>query len=425
MKRRTLLVLTMTAALSGAGRLWGETYLGVREFGDAVCGAGARSVAMGSTGLARARQAAVFRMNPAVLNDLEKREISVTPGPVFVTEKFVEASSETRFRNQEELQINEVTVALPLKSNRLWFAVGASPAYDFNYEEAYTLYSSTGSPSSDIRLKDSGVLWAVTPAISVGLSDTFSLGVAYDFWTGQEKLGVTRFQYNAAYAVDSHEKADYSGGAARVGFRWKASDKFSFGAMYQPSGKLTRDFDFINSTAPEKNRSGSDTWDMPAQWGFGISYFLEGEHATEAVMEVRQTLWGAVKVDGQKVNKLAATKPIFQETSGYMFSGAGAVPLAPRSYSDVTEIRVGVEHTLTEQWQIRFGFHHLPYFADRTVEATYFTGGAGFQPNESWAWSLAGEFGKRDFKGENLFFDVTRRVDETFRRFLLTGSFRW
>src|SRR6266545_2028555 len=75
------------------------SYLGVREFGEPVSGAGARSVAMGSTGLSRGKDSAVFRLNPAAGADLEDRRLSLTLGPSFLTEKVVETSTALKFRD--------------------------------------------------------------------------------------------------------------------------------------------------------------------------------------------------------------------------------------------------------------------------------------------------------------------------------------
>jgi hypothetical protein len=419
------LVLAIHESRFTTSRSFAATYLGVREFGDPVSGAGARSVAMGSTGISRGEDAAVFRLNPALGGDIDSKEISLTLGPVFLAEKVVVTSTSTKFRDNRHIQMNEFAAVLRTPGGRAWVGLSVAPTYDFNYDAAFTQFSSTGSPTAEVRVDDSGSLWTITPGVGVSLSDGFAMALSYDVWVGNEDIRVYQFRYGTGFTADFKEKADYSGGAPRVGLRWKASDNLRFGAIFQPSSRLTRDYEFVNSTHPAANASGKDKWDMPGQWGLGLSYRAGGDRDTEMTAEIRQTAWGSVEINGTDINSMTAAKPIMRETSENAGAVFGVASATPRRYRDVTEVLLGVEHELNDQWRLRLGFHHLPYFADRSVEATYFSAGAGYAASDRWGWALAGEFGKRDYKGDNLFFPAARRVDETFRRILLTGRFRW
>jgi long-subunit fatty acid transport protein len=332
---------------------------------------------------------------------------------------------ETRFRSNTVFQVNELTLALPLKPGRFWAGLSASPRLDFHYEAENRVYNSSGAVKTLSRTGDGGALWAVTPSVAAAFTENFSLGLSYDFLFGSEKLSVFQVDTSTSggFTGDLRESADYRGGALRGGLRWRATEKIALGFAYQPAYRLARDYDFVNSTSPASSRSGSDKWDMPAQWSAGFSYRPGDEHDTELVAEIRQTDWSSTKINGRPVNGEAFTKPILRETGTLGLFGLPA-PSA-RFYSDVTELHVGVEHGVTPQWAVRYGFYTVPFFADRGVESTFFTLGAGYDPDETWSWSAAAEFGKRDYKGENLLFPATRRADETFRRILLSGRMRW
>jgi long-subunit fatty acid transport protein len=427
MKRRRIgfcAALFFAAAGLVSTAAFAQTYLGVRELGDPVEGAGARSVAMGSTVLARGGQAAGGRWNPAVLADFEKAEASFSLGPTTLTEKVATSAKEAHFRNSNYAELNELSIAVPLNPKRLWVGFSAAPAFDLHYHASQTILSSTGTPASQSRITDSGVIWAFTPAVAVAFTPDFSLGASYDFWFGNEKLSAFKRSFTLAATADDRETADYSGGAARIGLRWRANDGLSFGVMFQPSGKLSRRFDLTVATSPTSGRSGTDAWTMPPKWGLGLSYRVEGEHATELAADIIQTAWHTTKVNGDPVNQIDASKPIFREIGANADDFGVAAP-SPRSYNDTVEIHVGIEHTLTPQWSLRYGFRHQPYFADRSVEATFFTAGVGYAASEKWGWSIAGEMGKRDYQGENLLYPTTQRVDETLRRILVSGRMRW
>jgi hypothetical protein len=398
------------------------SYLEVRELGQPVAGAGARSVAMGATGLARARNAAVYRLNPAVLSDLTRAETSLSAGVSLLTEKVVESTAAVKFRDNGGVEMNEWSAALPFKGGRLWVALGAAPAYDFRYEAEFTDFTN-GVPDTEHRLDSSGAVWAVTPAVTVGLTPNFSLGLSYDFWTGSEDVGAFKFSHTSGTLVDLREQADYTGGAPRAGFRWKATEEFSLGFSYQPAGRLTRKYSLVNATAPAQSRGGTDRWDTPAQWGIGFSFRAGGEVPTEVAVDAVQTLWGKARVNGLPAD-VGPRKPVHDAvddaSASFFFPGG-----TPRNYHDATEVRVGVEHAIGPEWSLRYGFRHAPYFGDNTVEGTFFTVGVGREPTERWGWSAAAEYGKRDYKGDNLFFPATVRAEETFRRLLFEGHLRW
>ncbi|HOW28168.1 MAG TPA: outer membrane protein transport protein [Elusimicrobiota bacterium] len=402
-----------------------ETYLGVRELGDPVVGVGARSLSMGGTGVARGGRACTLAINPAVMNDFDRSRLSMSAGPVFMTEKAAETASTTRFRNSNYLEINELGAAFPLGESRFRFGLALTPITDFHYKMTSSIYAASGAPTKTTELKDSGVVWALSPAISFGFGDNFSLGLSYNYWTGSEDASVNLKSVSSGVLWDISESATYGGSALRLGFRLKASERFQWGGYYQPSSKMTRNYSFTNSTATAMNKSSQDTFDFPSSVGIGFSCYVPSEHNTEFSMEIHQSKWSQVKVNGAPVNTVSAIKPIFQEVANQSPNLLGYGNATPRNYRDVTEVRAGIEHELAPQMFLRYGFHYLPCYSDQTIEATYFTVGFGTQISEKVGWDLAGEFGKRDYTGDNLYYSATKRVDESHRKILLSGFVKW
>jgi hypothetical protein len=425
----------MNKPTQGAGRaawallaLWtgieissAQTYPGIREFGDPVAGAGARSVAMGSTGLARPNDPAGLRINPAAGGG-RGREISLSLGPALLTEKRALSAAETRFHEHAYWQINEASVLLSTPAPRVWFGLSAAPEIDFHYETSFTLYDAAGLPSSENSVKAAGALWALSPFVGGHLGGPLSVGAAVDVWTGRERLSVDTFGYGTGVVLDLEESARYRGAAPRAGLVWRG-EKVHIGAAVRPPARLRRAFRFSHSTAPARNVSGTDSWTLPLEWGLGLSYQAPGDHATELAVELRQTLWSRMRVNGRAPASAAAPKPLIREWETAA-PGFGMAPV-PRNYTDTTEISLGVEHGLKVPWLLRYGIRHEPFFADRSVEGTFFSAGLGYERAHGVRWSLALEFGKRDYIGENLLLPAAHRTDETLRRLLVSAVLPW
>ncbi|MGQ0645046.1 MAG: hypothetical protein ACT4O3_06095 [Elusimicrobiota bacterium] len=399
-----------------------QTYPGARDFADPVSGAGAAGAAMGSTGLVRPKSAAAQHINPAVLPALEGSGLSLSFGPVLMEEKFAESAVQTRVNRHAYFEANEISLAFH-GTERLWLGLGLRPAWDFHYRTSFTQFDGAGNPAWDARLRGSGALWALSPALAWAPSEKFSLGAAADILWGEEKISAARVARSGGTDAAWNEEAVYRGWAPRLGLRWTWGESWGAGAVFQPPSEVARRFDLRVSTAPARGRGGREKWMLPALWSAGLSYKAPGG-AAEAALEIRHAAWSRWKIDGRRAGSAGWTKPLFQELASAAPTFFGAPAPAPPAFGDTVELAAGVEHALSPRWALRYGLRHLPSYSDRAVEATFFTVGAG-RKMEGWSWSAAGEFGKRDRPGDDLLLPAALRTDETFRRLLVGAEFPW
>jgi len=413
--------------LLSASTLWAGTYPGIRDGGDPVAGTGARSVAMGSTGLA-----GDFFRNPAVAPE-GRGGVRFGAGPVFLTEKSAETTA-TRFNDNGRFEITQLGVSWA--GEKAWMGLSAAPAADFHYNDVVTLYDNTGLPASRSELKDAGALWGFAPGAGFRWGAA-SFGVSVDMWTGRESLSARRYDFGTGTTLSLREDARYTGLVARVGAAVRLGEKARAGFAFRPPSRLRRSYDLSSAAAPLSNagtaasaaapargRSGADRWTTPPSWGLGFVYRAPGDFPTTLAAEVEQTFWPRFRRNGKRVDGTDQTKPLFEELAAQAELFGGGAP-APRRFHDVTEIRLGVEHALSADWSLRYGFRHAPAAYDPGVEGTFFALGAGWRASPRWRLSLAGEWGKRDYVGDGVFFPAAHRRDETFRRLLIGVEAGW
>ncbi|MBI4396406.1 MAG: hypothetical protein HY548_04875, partial [Elusimicrobia bacterium] len=290
------MILLTGGLMAGASFVSARTYLGVREWGDPIAGYGARSAAMGSTGMSRAQGAAGFRVNPAVMADLNRKEISFSFGYAVLTEKKAESPVSTRIQETGSPEFNEISFVLPFQGGKVWLGGGAAPNHDFQYEGVYAISLADGTPVLLNELDGSNALWAASLAFGGLLRRDMSWGILYERWIGHESFRASQWTSGSGQILNAWETADDRGGVFRTGFCWRPSEGFRAGAVFQPPAAISRRYRFHDSLNQSRSLSGQDRYQMPWSWGAGFSLRVPaGKEGTELALEIRQTDWSSEK----------------------------------------------------------------------------------------------------------------------------------
>ncbi len=391
------LVLTIAYCLLPIAYLQAYSYLGSSAaLGDMSVGQGLRSAAMGGAGIGGSDEPSTLLHNPATMNFLERRQISAGFGFVPFTERVSTSDKRTYYNESTNFQINNFAAVLPFREGMFAVGFAYAPLYDYNYKHTQNIFSQA-APATKIGYKEldaSGGIHAMSPAVSVKLGDLFSLGLSYNIIGGTLKRKTHEIDTTGTSAVIKYSTsitANVSGG------------NINFGLVFTGVGPLRIGLNYYGQSSvnlKEKNETTNVTTDrkiaLPGYIGFGVAWDFGGMRNTKLAFDVLPIPYSGAKVDDVKIG-----------------------------LSDITVLKMGVEHFVQEDIPFRFGFYSLPFYADRKIELVAFTLGVGYKLSENVFFDIMGEYGKRNFFGDNLFFDSKTSVDESFKKLMFGANYKW
>jgi len=369
---------------------WGITYPGARLIGDQVIGWGLRSYGMGGAGVAGSEEAATILNNPATMNFVEQKQAAIGFAYTPFTERVVTSDNKTYYNDASYFSINNFAFVIPTKDSRFAFGLAYAPFYDYNYSHRQNLYSVT-APSTKTGYKEiqaTGSAPMIAPGVSVLFGESFSVGISYGMLSGaytykQKEIDTTTTP--ATIVSDASSDVTISGGMINLGAVYSAKP-VRFGLYYAGA-----------SSVKLKSSLGTEaTLEIPSYIALGLAWDFGGRYNTKLAVDIL---------------------PI-----GYSGATSGGNSLG---WSDITVIKIGVEHMISEDFPIRYGYYCLPYYGDKKIDLVAFTLGLGYKVSDRFYLDLAGEYGKRNFVGDNNFFTTKDTIDESFKKILFGANYKW
>jgi len=385
MKKERIVFVLVSIFCFLVSRVDALTYLGVSHLGHPISGIGARSMGMGGTSIASATDSSSIFVNPSCLGVLEKKEFSVALGIAPVVEKVVTEDELTYFNSQCYFQLNSAVVTFPVR-RKFNLALGLAPLYDNHYQHEKSIFDA-GSPGEKIgsaSINGKGTLYAYSLGGAWKPTSYLYIGGAINFLNGESSLKSSSAIYASPPTAITELKSKISGFNFTLGGMLYFTDEFRAGFIVKTKGKVNDEWKMDYPTWTEE---GKREMEFPLSYGFGVAYNF--------VDEVSSTI---------------AAEIIFSEWSGFK-SGT--------NYRDIFEFRIGAEHYLTDVLCLRYGFYFQPFYGSKEFQMVFFTGGMGYKFNDILSFDFAGEFGKRNYYGDAVFFEERQRIDETVMRILV------
>ncbi len=313
---------------------WGQL-----KFMD-IIGSGARAEGMGGAFIGLADDATALSWNPAGLTQLERPEASF----VFrmSQDKYSYSGPSDKFSSTAgHPSLNFGSVAYPMKFGDSKFTAALA------YQNQIDLFLYT--KQDDVFKEDqSGGINSISPGLAYQIMPALSVGASFNLWMGSSEYKYV--DYVLGDGDDSYSyKDDFSGFNYQIGVLADLEQTgiklpLRVGLSYRAPFEMTDKWKYGGSSTEYKW-----AWQLPAMFGFGLSYRV-GENLTLAAdYEMR-------KFGGSKVKQI--DDPSNPGESFNLSSGK----------DDLNPIRVGAEYLLiTDNWviPIRAGYKTVPtLFAD-------------------------------------------------------------
>jgi len=230
-----------------------------------IIGAGARARGMGGAFIGLADDATAVSWNPAGLAKLEKPEASV----VGLYESYSISTdipdADTDPYESSHFSLNFLSGAFPLSvgERNLVAAVALQQVVDLYYKY----------DGDDYEAERTGGINAITPAVGLQLTPTFSVGASVNIFTGK-----TNYTYEDRYYGDEGEaEYQYSGTNFTIGGLFDYN-KFRFGFVYKTPFGLGEE---------EEDLDYDVTIHMPQMVGLGVAYMASENLTVAADYEMR------------------------------------------------------------------------------------------------------------------------------------------
>jgi len=374
--------------------------------GSNLIGLGAKSRAMGGTGIGVSHGAESGLTNPALITSVKDAEISFG-GTFFMPDvtntNNVGAGEATTTSAADLSVIPEVSIAVKVTEN-FYMGVGmwGTAGMGVDYRDADSILS--GNPSSQMQMvtnlqlmqfgvplayKVSGFSAAITPLLQYG-----SLDINYEFPGGPNALGLAAGdQVGAGVAQDL--KFGYN-----LGLSYEI-DGFTVGAVYKSqidmeyTGILSGTVNAFTPTGVYKN----DKLSTPAEIGLGVSYVID-EHTV--AIDFKNIAWSSAK--------------------GY----------EDFEWDDQNVFALGYEYS-PKGWALRVGYNYASSpISEKTVvnPATDVPNSAGLQPGTvntfnllgfpgivETHYTLGGSYDFTEMTSLDLAYTYAPEVTETFKNF--------
>jgi len=330
-------------------------------------GSGARALGMGGAFIGVADDATAASWNPGGLIQLETPEVScvLSYDKLYEDRSFKVYADASGKYSVSLYDINYLSVAYPFNwlGRNMIVSLNYQTLYNFNKKHNYNYYYN--NPAALIegpRITNTeidGYLKALSPAISVQITPTFSFGLAlnwfhedlgsewdkdrYDYldgiWNGTmistlETIYYEKFKFKTSANPFGFKDTSYT-----IGFLWNINKYITLGGVFKP--KFTAEVDWEYGFWSEQNIGGTiiitdpppvkedQELTMPASYGLGLACRFSDQFTMD--LDVYRTDWQDLvlrRENGRKLslftgldNSLTDTKPTHQVRLGgeYLF----------------------------------------------------------------------------------------------------------
>ncbi len=289
-------------------------------------GAGARARGMGGAFIGGADDATAASWNPAGLVFLEKTEASVTYVYSSVFESIDNESVEDLGLSHGYLNFVSAAIPLSIGARNVVGCLAYQRVIDLFNKSFQTLYDANQIPY-DYDTHQKGGVDAISPSLGIQVSPQFSLGLAYNIYTGG--LNEKWTYLDTDEEVDA-PKETYTGSNISMGGLFDFG-KFRIGAVYKTPFTLKSERDEELNAGGLINFWGYEfEMKMPAMLGLGISFEPTPNLRLAADFEMRSF--------SKFETRTTWTSPDRQDENSDEFIKA--------ELEDVNQFRVGAEYLL-------------------------------------------------------------------------------
>jgi|GEM_PF-702021 len=362
-------LVVLVAALSAAGAS-GYTLPGVRSFGDPVSGQGARSMAMGGTGIAADPGLGRLFVNPALLGFARRGRIEASlgvarPGEVRTQEvfdSFDNTVGEATLAANTSYYIRPALWGVMQPLGRFVVAAGGRERYDFDYdfhqEIRDNFYYRLGSRDLVVR----GGLYEWSLGVGMCPSASVGLGAAVNLLRGDAEW---RWEVEDS-SVDTTEtsSANLDGWDVTVGAAARIGERVVLGLMARRGAEV--------GWEAESGSIDDATVDYPPLLGAGLEVTPANQFPAILSWDVLYIPWSDLTVDGEEAD-----------------------------LDDVWEVRFGVEHEMTDGLLVRIGFRWEPSYVNEEIAQAVVATGLGWEV-KGFGIDLATELGRRGYRSSEV-----------------------
>lgn len=276
------------------------------------------------------------------------------------------------------------------KSMKLTTAFNFAPIYDFNFEynEEVRNNEKTDNDNEPKKIANNtfngeGQIYAYSPSIALTLENpnspvtSLSFGFGASYLNGENEIDSTVIFTDWAKEqmtnkpdsipdIEYNIKNKYSGMQYQGGIIVGLGERIHLGFSYTHKTELTKEYKTNSDTV-----WADTTIYYPTKFGIGFEYRPRNIWDTKFSVEARLVKW-----------------------SDY-----------DDSYYDVIEYSAGVEHIMHNGIPIRLGFRYQPSGRDKEVTLTAFSAGTAINLPYNLTLDLGAEIGKRNYQEKDLFPD--------------------
>lgn len=395
------------------------TYLGsIEGIGDPILAVTAKALGMGNTYIASTQGKDAILYNPANMIIARRPGISVGFGAYPIKETIEDDSEPTNYSSASYYKITSFAFMLPVGSF-MRLGIGYRPEMDLNYKHETLVYAA-GKVAGLRKIDGVGGINKTIIGMALGLSGKISIGGAYEI-----HRGANDYDQETTTLESSKQTYEYNSDidAARynLGVNLELIDNvLNVGMIYKSEMKQNMDwktgaktFTWADNKWPGTPNTdilaeGRIKYDFPYEVGIGLMYeFLERERSSIS-FDISRVFWEDLRYKETKntkdINFNKKQNPGFRNT---------------------TIIGVGIEHYMSWNTILRYGFTHVPHYSRTSTDTTLFTVGLGYNIRENVGVDIAATYGKRNFIGENVFFTEDEMVDERITNVIVSFDIRF
>ncbi len=380
---------------------------------------------MGGAFIGVADDATAASWNPAGLVQLEKPEMSVVYS-LFARQQTYSSDIHPEIESVNRMDangINYFSIAYPFElfKRNVIVSLNYQRLYDMNKDVNFNYTWDVGGDKlyDNIKFKQQGYLYALSPAMAVQVSPGFYLGATLNFWG--DYIGNNGWQstYSSTKSgnlppgsvimKDRIEKTvEFKGINAHIGFLWNFHERLTLGGVYKTAfdarlRSKTSEFasqnwlDIPLYSEDSAHSSERFTMQMPASYGLGLSY----RHSDKwtLALDVYRTDWSTF---------------LLKNSAGNTINPVSSKPISEGRLKDTTQIRVGTEYLFIKDKYVipaRFGLFYDPEPQTGYLDDYYgFSLGTGYARGR-FAFDIAYQFRFGNNVSADIPFIAGRKVD--------------
>lgn len=266
-----------------------------------------------------------------------------------------------------------------------------------------------GEPARDALIEErarniDGTIRDLSLGIAGDAFDRVSFGASVHYAYGDRNETNSVRDYIASDGDDSYTSTNnvkYDGVNFTLGARVVLSERIEIGLAWESALEVSGDREqTMNDASGSVVVSDEHTITYPNMFRVAMTFMPRTDPRTVFTIEVEYKPWS--------------------ELEDSDFSDPGNV----QNLTDVTDVKIGLEHTFYNGIPLRFGFRHMDTYADRDADVSVFSSGVG-APLGGGMISVSVELSKvtavlphqfpypADFFGDNFRSDPFARVDDT------------